>query len=198
MLEEKSKVLRWVVDKVPDLRDIEDCRAVVVDYRKYTLRGYKLLDDSVSIENELFKLERKWKTKNLSDSEKEILCNQAERLLEKLDEICAESFQIMKTEACPQGFANFKKTRSYYRNLIKQHGHNKDCGNQTSLVASTSSKNDANQTVVVNNKDASNPTGEVVEISSQRSATNRSGEKLSVAQSRSSRQREVERMEIEG
>ena len=38
-LEEKSKVLRWVVDKVPDLRDIEDCRAVVVDYRKDTLRG---------------------------------------------------------------------------------------------------------------------------------------------------------------
>ena len=30
MLEEKSKVLRWVVDKVPDLQDIEDCRAVVV------------------------------------------------------------------------------------------------------------------------------------------------------------------------
>ena len=43
MLEEKSTVLRWVVDKVPDLRDIEDCRAVVVDYRKDTLRGYKLL-----------------------------------------------------------------------------------------------------------------------------------------------------------
>ena len=35
MLEEKSKVLPWVVDKVADLRDIEDCRAVVVDYRKH-------------------------------------------------------------------------------------------------------------------------------------------------------------------
>ena len=53
MLEEKSKVLRWVVDKVPDLRDIEDCLAAVVDYRKDTLRGYKLLEDSVPIENEL-------------------------------------------------------------------------------------------------------------------------------------------------
>ena len=42
MLEEKSKVLRWVVDKVPDLRDIEDCCAVVVDYRKDTFRLYKL------------------------------------------------------------------------------------------------------------------------------------------------------------
>ena len=46
MLEEKSKVLRWVVDKVPDLRDIEYCRAVVVDYRKDTLRWYKILEDS--------------------------------------------------------------------------------------------------------------------------------------------------------
>ena len=36
MLEEKRKVLRWVVDKVPDLRGIEDCHAIVVDYRKDT------------------------------------------------------------------------------------------------------------------------------------------------------------------
>ena len=33
MLEEKSKVLRWVVDKISDLQDFEDCRAVVVDYQ---------------------------------------------------------------------------------------------------------------------------------------------------------------------
>ena len=103
----------------------------------------------------------------------------------------------MKTEAWLQGFAKFSNGRSYYRTLIKQYGHNKDCGNQTSLVASTSSKNDANQKVVVNDTDASNTTGEVVEISSQRSATNNSGKKLSVAQWRSSRQREVERMELE-
>ena len=70
MLEEKSKVLRWVVDKDPDIRDIEDCRAVVVDYRKDTLQGYKLLDDSVSIENQLLKLEKKVKAENLSDTEK--------------------------------------------------------------------------------------------------------------------------------
>ena len=61
MLEEKSKVLRWVVDKVPDRRDIEDCRAVVVDYRKDTLRGYKLLENSVPNEIELLKLEKKLK-----------------------------------------------------------------------------------------------------------------------------------------
>ena len=70
MLEEKSKVLRWLVDKVPDLRDIEDCRSVVVDYRKNTLRVYKLLEDSVPIENKLLKLEKKLKAENLSDSEK--------------------------------------------------------------------------------------------------------------------------------
>ena len=103
MLEEKSKVLRWVVDKAPDLLVIEDPQAVVVDYRKDTLRVYKLLEDSVPIENELLKLENKLKAENLSDSEKRILCNQAERLLEKLDEIFAESFQIMKAEACTQG-----------------------------------------------------------------------------------------------
>ena len=79
MLDEKSKVLRWVVDKVPDLRDIEDCRAVVVDYRKDTLQVYKFLEDSVPIENELLKLEKKMKAANLSDSEKHILCDQARK-----------------------------------------------------------------------------------------------------------------------
>ena len=69
MLEEKTKVLRWLVGKVPDLRDNEDCRAVVVDYRKDTLREYKLLEYSVPIENEFLKLEKKMKAENLSDSE---------------------------------------------------------------------------------------------------------------------------------
>ena len=93
MLEEKSKVLRWVVDKVPDLQDIEKCRAVVVDNRKDTLRTYKLLEYSVPIENELLSLEKKLKAENLSNSEKQILCNQAERLLGKKDEIFAEFLQ---------------------------------------------------------------------------------------------------------
>ena len=84
MLEEKSKVLRWVVDKVPDLRDIEDWRAVVVDYRKNALRGYKLVEDSVLIGNEFLELEKKLKAEKLSESEKQILCDQTECLLEKL------------------------------------------------------------------------------------------------------------------
>ena len=134
MLEEKSKVLGWVVDKKPDLQDIEDCRAVVVDYRKDTLRWYNILEDSVPIENELVDFEKKLKSENLSDSEKQILCDQAERLLEKQDEICTETIRILKTESCPHGFANFSKARSHYQDLIKQYRLSKDCGNQTSLV----------------------------------------------------------------
>ena len=80
MLEGKRKVLRWVVDKVPDLRGVEDCRVIVVDYRKDTLREYKLLGDYVPIANELLELEEKLKAENLSESEKQIVCDQAERL----------------------------------------------------------------------------------------------------------------------
>ena len=184
MLEEKSKFLRWVADKVSDLRDIEECRSIVVDYRRDILRGYKILEDSVPIKDGLLKHEKKLNAENLSDSEKQILCNQAEGL-EKLDENCAESLRTMKTEDCSQAFANFSNGRSYYRNLIKQYGQNKHCGNQTSLVASTSSKNDPNQTVVFKDTDASNPTGEVVEFSLCA---------LSVAESRSSGQRSSTKM----
>ena len=90
MLEEMRKVLRWVVDKIPDLRFFEICRAVIVDYRKDTLRVYKLLGDYVPIENELPELEKKLKVEDLSEPEKQILCDQAERLLERLDEVFAK------------------------------------------------------------------------------------------------------------
>ena len=97
MLEEKSKFLRLVADKVLDLRDIEECRSIVVDYRRDILRGYKILEDSVPIKDGLLKLKKKLNAENLSDTEKQILCNQADGL-EKLDEDCAESLRIMKTE----------------------------------------------------------------------------------------------------
>ena len=42
-------------------------------------------------------------------------------------------------EDCTQGFVDLIDTRSYYRDLINLYGHSKDRGNQTSLVASTSS-----------------------------------------------------------
>ena len=197
MLDEKSKVLRWVVDKVPDLQDIEYCRAVVVDYPKDTLREHKLLEDSVPIENELLKLEKKLRAENLSDSEKQTLCNQAERLLEKLDKIFAESLQIMKTKACPQGLANFSNARSYYRDLIKQYRLSKDCGNQTSLVSSTSVVDkDPNETVFHTGNGALENAEENVEVFSRHSATQGSRKQPSIANSRSSRRRQIEEMEL--
>ena len=196
MLDEKRKVLRWVVDKVPDLQDIEYCRAVVVDYPKDTLQEYKFLEDSVPIENELLKLE-KLRAENLSDSEKQTLCNQAERLLEKLDKIFAESLQIGKTKACPQGLANFSNARSYYRDLIKQYRLRKDCGNQTSLVSSTSAVDkDSNETVIHTENGALENAEENVAVSSRHSDTQGSRKQPSIANSRSSRRRQIEEMEL--
>ena len=199
MLEEKSKVLRWVVDKVPDLRDIEDCRAVVVDYRKDTLQWYSMLEDSVPIESELVELEKKLKSENLSDSEKQILCDQAERFLEKRDEICAEAIRILKTENCPHGFANFSKARSHYQDLIKQYRLSKDCGNQTSLVSNTSAgdKDSNDETVIDTGNGAIENAEENAEVSSKHSATHVSRKQPSIANSRSSKRRQIEEMELE-
>ena len=173
MLEEKSKFLRWVVDKVPDPRDIEDWRAVVVDYRRDALRGYKLVEDSVLIGNEFLELETKLKAENLSESEKQILCDQEKRLLEKLDEISAECLRILKTETSPQGFANLSDVRSHYQDLIKQYRLSKDCGNQTSLVSSTSvgDKDPNDETVIDTGNGAIEKAEEKAEISSKHSAT---------------------------
>ena len=199
MLEEKSKVLRWVVDKIPDLQDIEDCRAVVVDYRKDTLRWYNILEDSVPIENELVELEKKLKSKNLSDSEKQILCDQAERLLENRDEICAEAIRILKTESCPHGFAIFSKARSHYQDLIKQYRLSKDCGNQTSLVPTTSTgdKDPNDETVIDTGSGAIENAEENAEVSSKHSATHGSRKQPGIANSRSSRRRHIEERELE-
>ena len=198
MLEEKSKGLRWVIDKVSDLRDTEDCRAVVVDYRKDTLRQYKLLEDYVPMENELLKLEKKLKAENLSDSEKQIQCDQAERLLEKPDEICAECLRIMKTEACPQGFAIFTNARSHFQDLIKQYRLSKDCGNQTSLVSSTLARDkDPNgETVIDTGNGAIENAEENAEVSSKHSATHGSRKQTRIAHSRSSRRRQIEETEL--
>ena len=65
MLEEKSKVLRWVVDKVPDLRGIEDCRAIVFDYRKDTLREYKLLGDNCSNRERIVRTRREIESRKI-------------------------------------------------------------------------------------------------------------------------------------
>ena len=199
MLEEKRKVLRWVVDKIPDLRFFENCRAVVVDYRKDTLRVYKLLGDYVPIENELSELEKKLKVEDLSEPEKQILCDQAERLLEKLDEVFAEVLQIMKTEACPHEFAGFINARSHYQDLIKQYRLSKDCGNQTSLVSTTSGgdKDPNDETVIDTGNGAIENAEENNEVSSKHSATHGSRKQPSIANSRSSKRRQIEEMELE-
>ena len=199
MLEEKRKVLRWVVDKIADLRFFENCRAVVVDYRKDTLRVYKLLGDYVLIENELSEFEKKLKVEHLSEPEKQILCDQAERLLEKLDEVFAEVLQIMKTEACPHEFAGFINARSHYQDLIKQYRLSKDCGNQTSLVSTTSAGDkDPNDEIEIDTGNGAIENAEESnEVSSKHSATHGSRKQPSIANSRSSKRRQIEEMELE-
>ena len=189
MLEEKRKVLRWVVDKMPDLRFFENCRAVVVDYRKDTLRVYKLLGDYVPIEIEWSELEEKLKAENLSESEKQILSDLAERLLEELDEISAEALRIAKAEACHHGFTNFSNVRSHFQDLIKQYRLSKDCGNQTSLVSTTATgdKDPNDETVIDTGNGAIENAEENNEVSSKLSATHGSRKQPSIANSRSSK-----------
>ena len=83
-------------------------------------------------------LERNLKAGNLSDSEKQTLCNQLEQLIEKLHEVYLEWMQILSPEDCTRGFVDLSDSRSYCRDLIKHYGHIEDCGNKTSLVLSTS------------------------------------------------------------
>ena len=58
--------------------------------------------------------------------------------MEKLDEICTEWFQITRQEVRAGEFVDFSDFRSHYSELIKLYRHSKYCGNQTSLVSSTS------------------------------------------------------------
>ena len=186
--------------QVADLRDIEDCRAVVVDYRKDTLRWYNLLEDSVPIENELLELEKKLKAEILSESEKQIMCCQAERLLERLYEIFPESHRILNTEACHYGFTNFRNARSHYQDFtIKQYRLSKDCGNQTSLVSTTATgdKDPNDKTVIDTGNGAIENAEENADVSSKHSATYGSRKQPSIANSRSSKRRQIEEMELE-
>ena len=59
MLEEKSKDLRWVVDEVPFLRDIERLRTGFVGDCEDTSRAYKTVKATHQIEIELSSLEEK-------------------------------------------------------------------------------------------------------------------------------------------
>ncbi|XP_075241565.1 uncharacterized protein LOC142336542 [Convolutriloba macropyga] len=113
----------------------------------------------------------------------------AERLLEKRDEICAEAIRILKTESCPHGFANFSKARSHYQDLIKQYRLSKDCGNQTSLVSTTSTadKDPNNEIVIHTGNGAIENAEENAQVFSKHSATHGSRKQPSIANSRSSK-----------
>ena len=164
-----------------------------------TLRWYKLLEDSVPIENELLELEKKLKAEILSESEKQILCDQAERLLEKLEEMFPECLRKLKTEACHFGFTNFSNARSHYQDLIKQYRLSKDSGNQTSLVSSTSAgdKDPNDETVIDTGNGAIENAEENAEVSSKHYATHGSRKQPSIANSRSSKRRQIKEMELE-
>ena len=138
------------------------------------------------------------KSKISSDSEKQTLCNQVERLVEKLDEIYAESIQKIKQEYRSRELVDFSNIRSHYRDLIKQYGQSKDCGNQTSLVSSTSAvDNDPNETVIVTGNGVIEKTEENIEVSSRHSASQGSRKQPSIANSRSSRRQQIDKMELE-
>ena len=106
---ENVKDLRWVVDKVPFLRDIERFRKEFVGYCEDTFRAYKTVKTAHPIESELSILEEKLKTENVSDSEKQTLCNHVERIVEKQDDIYAESIRMIKPENYTQERVDFSK-----------------------------------------------------------------------------------------
>ena len=72
-----------------------------------------------------------------------------EEQVEKLDEICTEWIQITRPEVRAGEFVDLSNIRSHYRDLIKLYRHSKDCGNQITLVSSTSAGDkDPNETVI--------------------------------------------------
>ena len=92
----------------------------------------------------------------------------------------------MKTEACPHEFASFIKARSHYQDLIKQYMLSKYCGNQTSLVSTTSTgdKDPNDKTVIDTGSGTIENAEENAEVSSKHSATHGSRKQPSIANSR--------------
>ena len=184
MLEEKSKVLRWVVDKVPIHRGIEMFHTKFFSHWKDIMRAYKSVKAAAIFFSEITNLENKLNTEISSLSEKQTLCNQVERLVEKLDEIYAESVQKIKQEYLSRERVVFSNIRSHYRDLIKQYGQSIDCGNQTSLVSSTwTADKDPIENVIDTENRGTENAQENVEVSSRHSATQGSRKKPSIANS---------------
>ena len=122
-----------------------------------------------------------------------------EEQVKKLDEICTEWIQITRPEVRAGEFVDFSDIRNHYRDLIQLYRHNdKECGNQTSLISSTSAGDkDPNKTLIdIKNWKIENA-HENVEVSSRHSATQGSRKQPSIANSRSSRRRQIDEMELE-
>ena len=90
MLEEKSKILRWVVDKVPFLGDIESFCTEFVGYFEDIFLEYKTVEADNPIPNEQSSLEKKLKTENSSDSEKQ----RAIKTLEQTTGFTGERYEV--------------------------------------------------------------------------------------------------------
>ena len=84
----------------------------------------------------------------------------------------------MKTEACPQGFANLRNSRRHFQDLVKHYKLSEACGNQTSLVSSTAAvEKDPSETVI----DTGNGAIENAEVSFRHSATHGSRKQNGIA-----------------
>ena len=93
---------------------------------------------------------------------------------------------------------DFSRIWSHYRDLIKEYGQSKDCGNQASLVSSTSALDkDTNETVIDTGNAVIENTEENIEVSSRHSATQGSRKQPSITNLRSSRRRQIDEMELE-
>ena len=104
---------------------------------------------------------------------------------------------MIKPKNYSQELKEFSKKRSHYQHLIKQYGRSKECGNQTSLVSSTSAGDkDPNDIVIDTGNGAIENAEENVEVSSRHFATQGSRKEPGIVNSRSSGRRQIEEMEL--
>ena len=136
--EEKSKVLRCVVEKMPCLRDIESLRTDVFDCRKDTLRLYTMLKKGEQFYEEVAKLGEELGSENLDDPRRQALRSKLEQLGTKLDSSYAAIIQLVKSKFATNWLTTLSNNKNYFQDLLKQYHQTPESGNQTWLVSSTS------------------------------------------------------------
>ena len=95
MLGEKKKILSWLLNKVPDLREIVNCRSQVIDYRADTLRFYAIHKRLCAITEEMKKLVTQLESSEDS-SEKSTLCREMENLITQHANYDTEGVKLLK------------------------------------------------------------------------------------------------------